>query len=260
MTPLQNYIKDNQSRFLQELFTFLRIPSVSALSSHQEDMEKAANFVREQLDKAGADKAYLIPTKGNPLVFAEKKIDVALPTVLVYGHYDVMPVDPLDLWDNPPFEPVITDDKIYARGAADDKGQIYAHIKALEAMLATGRLRCNVKFLIEGEEETSSEGIEEFLKDPDNQELIAADVLLVSDTSLIGMDTPSMDISLRGVCSLEITAEGPNRDLHSGVYGGAVMNPAEAIAKIVGQLKDKDSFACALAGKTVFKPSPVYPP
>jgi len=157
---------------------------------------------------------------------------------LVYGHYDVQPVDPIDLWDNPPFEPKIQDGKIYARGACDDKGQVYAHIKAFEAMVATKTLCCNVKFLIEGEEEVASHGIEHFLRDTANQKIISADVLLVSDTSIISMETPSIDISLRGVAALEITVQGPNRDLHSGVYGGAVMNPAEALAKILAQLKD----------------------
>ncbi len=238
MNALRTYIENHKDRFLQELISFLRIPSVGAVSEHAEDMKKAANFVKEQLKKAGADKVYLIPTIGQPLVYGEKIVDATLPTILVYGHYDVQPVDPINLWNAPPFEPKIKNGKIYARGACDDKGQVYAHIKALEAMIATKALDCNVKFLIEGEEETASHGIEHFLKDRANQNIVSADILLVSDTSIIDMDTPSIDTSLRGVAALEITVQGPNRDLHSGVYGGAVMNPAEALAKILSQLKD----------------------
>lgn len=238
MNSLNQYLGTHQDRFIQELFDFLRIPSISTISSHNKDVEKAAIFVKDQLQKAGTDTAYLMTTKGHPLVYGEKIIDQDLPTVLVYGHYDVQPVDPLDLWETPPFEPDIRDGKIYARGASDDKGQVYMHIKAFEAMVKTGTLTCNVKFLIEGEEESESTAIQSFLQKKENLDLIAADVVLVSDTALLSMETPSIDISLRGIAAFEIEVQGPKRDLHSGAYGGAVANPAEMLCKLLSQLKD----------------------
>ncbi len=234
------YLQEHQNRFLEELFDFLRIPSISTIATHKPAIEKAALFVEDKLKKAGADKAYLIQTKGNPLVYAEKIIDRSLPTVLVYGHYDVQPADPLELWETPPFEPTLREGKIYARGASDDKGQIYMHIKVLEAMHATQTFPCNLKFLIEGEEEVGSLHIEEFLKEKENQSLVAADVVLVSDTTVIAMDTPSMVTSLRGISDFQLDVSGPKLDLHSGVYGGAVANPAEVICSILAQLKDSN--------------------
>ena len=240
MHSINHYLDTHQERFLQELFDFLRIPSISTISSHKQDVEQAAIFVKEKLEKAGADKAYLIPTEGHPLVYGTKMVDHNLPTVLVYGHYDVQPVDPLDLWKTPPFEPNIRDGKIYARGASDDKGQVYMHIKALEAMMQNEMLRCNVKFLIEGEEETGSANIQKFLQKKENLDLIASDVVLVSDTTLLSMENPSITMSLRGIAAFSIEVEGPKRDLHSGAYGGAVANPVEMLCRILAQVKDAD--------------------
>jgi acetylornithine deacetylase/succinyl-diaminopimelate desuccinylase-like protein len=239
MLNTKQYIEAHQNRFLVELMDFLRIPSVSTSREYEEDLQKAAEFVKKKLLEAGTDQTRLIETKGCPLVYGEKMIGKSLPTVLVYGHYDVQPADPYELWETPPFEPVVKEDKIYARGASDDKGQVYMHIKALETMLATKRLPCNVKFLIEGEEESGSEGLTHFLKDPKNKALLQADVVLVSDTTLISLEQPSLTIGLRGIIYLEVEVTGPNRDLHSGAYGGAVGNPINILCQMLSSLKDE---------------------
>jgi acetylornithine deacetylase/succinyl-diaminopimelate desuccinylase-like protein len=220
------------------LIDFLRIPSVSISGECAEDLQKAAEFVKQKLLRAGADQAMLIATKGHPLVYGEKMVDKNLPTVLVYGHYDVQPADPDELWETPPFEPVVKDGKIYARGASDDKGQVYMHIKALETMLATKQLPCNVKFMIEGEEESGSEGLMHFLKDQQNHTLLRADAVLVSDTTLVSSEQPSITTGLRGIVYLEVEVTGPNRDLHSGIYGGAVGNPINILCKMLASLQD----------------------
>ncbi len=238
MTHTKQYIKAHQDRFLEELIDFLRIPSVSTSRKYAEDLREAAEFVKQKLLAAGADQAMLIATKGAPLVYGRKIIDESLPTVLVYGHYDVQPADPNELWETPPFEPVVKDEKIYARGASDDKGQVYMHIKALETMLATDQLPCNIKFLIEGEEESDSESITQFIRDQENRTLLQADVVLVSDTTLLSLAQPSLAIGLRGIIYLELEVTGPNRDLHSGVYGGAVGNPINILCQMLASLQD----------------------
>lgn len=238
-TPL-TYLKNHEGRFLEELLDFLRIPSVSPLSAHKEDVARAAAFLEEKLKKAGADKVYLIPTEGNPLVYAEKIIDPKRPTILVYGHYDVQPAEPLDLWETPPFSPEIRNGRMYARGASDDKGQLYMHVKALEIMQATGTLACNIKFIIEGEEEIGSPQIQQFLQHQANRQLLQSDVILVSDNPMLSLETPSLDIGLRGAAAFQVTVEGPNRDLHSGAYGGAVANTAEMLCRILAQMKDAE--------------------
>ena len=234
---MQDYLQAHKGRFLDELLELLRIPSVSADSNYKGDVRKAAEYVRESLAKAGADVAELHETNGHPIVFGEKIIDPALPTVLVYGHYDVQPADPLELWTSPPFEPVIKDEKIYARGSADDKGQFFMHVKAFEAMMATGSLPCNVKFMIEGEEEVGSNNLGTFVAS--NREKLKADVILISDTAMIANDVPSIDTGLRGLSYVEVEVTGPNRDLHSGVYGGAVANPINTLAKMIASLHDE---------------------
>jgi acetylornithine deacetylase/succinyl-diaminopimelate desuccinylase-like protein len=236
---MNTYIQQNKQRFLDELFDLLRIPSVSADTKHKKDIVKAAEYIKDKLLKAGADKAELCETGGNPVVYAEKIINPSLPTVLVYGHYDVQPADPLDLWDSPPFEPVIKDEKIYARGACDDKGQMYMHVKALEVMINTQTLPCNIKFMIEGEEEVGSENLGSFLKT--NKEKLKADVILISDTEIISNETPSITTGLRGLSYVQVEVTGPNRDLHSGVYGGAVANPITVLCEMIASLKDKDN-------------------
>ena len=235
---VKEYIESNQQRFLDELFDLLRIPSVSADSKYKADVRKAAEFVKDQLLKAGVDKAELCETSGHPIVYAEKIIDSALPTVLVYGHYDVQPPDPLDLWTSPPFEPVLKDNKIYARGACDDKGQVYMHVKAFEIMNKLNTLSCNIKFMIEGEEEVGSAHLAHFIKD--NKEKLNADVILVSDTAIISLDHPSITVGLRGLSYVEVEVTGPNRDLHSGVYGGAVANPINTLCEMIASMKDKN--------------------
>jgi len=240
MANNREYIAIHTNRFIEELIEFLRIPSISTLPEHTVDIKKAANFVKDRLLAAGADKAWLIETTGHPLVYGEKIVDPHLPTVLVYGHYDVQPADPYELWESEPFEPVIKDNKIFARGAADDKGQVYIHVKALEAMIATQSLPCNVKFLIEGEEEKGSEGLTAFLEDSHNHGLIQADAILVSDTTILSMDQPSLTTGLRGIIYFEVTLTGPNRDLHSGVYGGAVGNPINILCKMLAALHDEN--------------------
>ena len=212
---LATYLTENKQRFLDELCDLIRIPSVSADSKFKNDVRRAAEFVRDRLSEAGLDDADVIETPGHPIVFAQKIIDPTKPTVLVYGHYDVQPADPYELWDTPPFEPTIRNERIYARGACDDKGQFYMHIKALEAMLATGNLPCNVKVMIEGEEEVGSDHLGDFVIA--NREKLAADVILISDTSIISNDVPSVESGLRGLSYVEVEVTGPNRDLHSGV-------------------------------------------
>ena len=235
---IREYIQTHQDRFLSELFELLRIPSVSADSRHKNDVRKAAEYVANSLREAGADHVQLMETKGHPIVFGEKIIDASKPTVLVYGHYDVQPPDPLDLWHTPPFEPTVRDGKIYARGACDDKGQFYMHIKAFEILMKYKLLSCNVKFMIEGEEEVGSDNLGTFVVA--NKEKLKADVILISDTSLISLNQPSITAGLRGLSYMEVEVTGPNRDLHSGVYGGAVANPANVLAKMIASLHDEN--------------------
>jgi acetylornithine deacetylase/succinyl-diaminopimelate desuccinylase-like protein len=233
---MKNYIEQNKQRFIDELFTLLRIPSISANPAHQPDCLACAQAVAQYLTAAGADTVEICPTAGNPIVYAQKIIDPALPTILVYGHYDVQPADPLELWHHPPFEPTIIDDKIYARGAADDKGQFFMHIKALETMLATDTLACNLKFMIEGEEEIGSNNLQTFVQQ--NKSRLQASVIVISDTAMIANHIPSIDTGLRGLSYLEVQVTGPNRDLHSGVYGGAVANPINILASMIASLHD----------------------
>ena len=238
MQEWNSYLDENKDRFLDELLALLRIPSVSADSKYKGDVARCAEAVKESLLKAGADMAEICPTSGHPIVYGEKIIDPSKPTVLVYGHYDVQPADPLDLWDSPPFEPVIKDGKIFARGACDDKGQMYMHVKAFEVMSKTNTLACNVKFMIEGEEEVGSSNLGIFLED--NKEKLAADIVLVSDTSMISMENPSIETGLRGLAYMEVEVDGPNRDLHSGVYGGAVNNPINELCRMIASLHDEN--------------------
>jgi len=220
------------------LLDLLRIPSVSADKKFDGEVRNAATFVKDQLIAAGVDYAELCETKGHPIVYAEKIIDSTFPTVLVYGHYDVQPADPYELWDHPPFEPIVKNDRIYARGACDDKGQMYMHVKAFEAMMETNALTCNVKFMIEGEEEVGSDNLEAFIKE--EKQKLSADVILISDTSIINNDTPSITVGLRGLSYLEVEVTGPNKDLHSGVYGGAVANPINILTKLIADMQDED--------------------
>jgi len=236
MQVWKDYQLANKDRFLQELLELLRIPSISARSEHKDDMWKCAEKMKQYLMEAGADRAQLYATEGHPVLYAEKIIDPAKPTVLVYGHYDVQPADPLELWHSGPFEPVIKDGKIYARGACDDKGQVYMHVKALEMMLQTNTLTTNIKFCIEGEEEVGSPNLAKFVKT--HKDLLKADVILISDTAMISLDTPSIDIGVRGLSYIEVEVTGPNRDLHSGVYGGAVANPITMLAKMIASCHD----------------------
>jgi acetylornithine deacetylase/succinyl-diaminopimelate desuccinylase-like protein len=236
MKNLKSYIEENKSRFLDELFGLIRIPSISSLSDHKQDMIKAAEYWRDTILKAGADRAEIMPTPGNPVVFGEKIIDKSLPTVLVYGHYDVMPVDPIDLWDSQPFEPEIRDGKIFARGADDDKGQAFIHAKAFEFMVKTNQLPCNVKFMIEGEEEIGSPNLGKWCEQ--NKELVKSDIILVSDTGMIAPDIPSITTGLRGLAYWQVEVTGPNRDLHSGLFGGAVANPINVLSKMIASMVD----------------------
>ncbi len=238
MNYVQDYIETHKDRFLQELFGLIRIPSISSEREHKEDMIKAAEYWKRTIREAGADKADVFPTKGNPVVYGEKIIDPSLPTVLVYGHYDVMPVDPLDLWESDPFKPEIRDGKIWARGADDDKGQAFMHAKAFELMVRTNTLPCNVKFMIEGEEEIGSSSLPAFCRE--NLEMLKADIILVSDTGLISLDIPSITVGLRGLAYMQVKVTGPNKDLHSGLFGGAVDNPANVLTKMIASLTDKD--------------------
>lgn len=230
------YIEQNKDRFLNELFDLLRIPSISADSQFKQDVRKTAEFVKQKLEAAGADLVVLEETAGNPIVYGEKITDPSLPTVLVYGHYDVQPSVPDELWTTPAFEPAVRDGKIYARGACDDKGQMYMHIKAFEAMMQTGTLACNVKFMIEGEEEVGSTNLGIYVKN--NKEKLKADVILISDTGMIANDIPSIDVGLRGLSYVEVEVTGPNRDLHSGVYGGAVANPINVLCSMIASMHD----------------------
>ncbi|WP_205508800.1 dipeptidase [Longitalea arenae] len=239
MQAWKDYQEKNKDRFLDELLELLRIPSVSANSAHKEDMRKCAEKVRQRLLEAGADKAQLLETAGHPAVFAEKIVDPSKPTVLVYGHYDVQPPDPLELWHSGPFEPVIKDGRIYARGSADDKGQFYMHVKALEILHKTNSLQNNIKFLIEGEEEVGSPNLADFVAA--HKDLLKCDVILISDSSMISMDTPSIDIGVRGLAYIQVEVTGANRDLHSGVYGGAVANPITMLAKMIASCHDENN-------------------
>jgi len=243
MTSPKLYVNKNKERFLSELFTFLKIPSISADKACKNDLLNAANFVKEALLKAGCSAAEICETPGNPIVYAEKFLDKKAPTVLVYGHYDVQPADPINLWHVPPFEPVIKkteihpDGAIFARGACDDKGQVYMHIKALEYMTTTNNVTCNLKFMIEGEEEVGSPSLEWYVKR--NQQKLANDVILISDTGMISNQQPSVTTGLRGLSYLEVEVTGPNRDLHSGLYGGAVANPINILTKMIASLHDE---------------------
>ncbi len=239
MEKVTAYINENKQRFLDELFGLIRIPSISSIADHKPDMQRAAEYWKETILKAGATKAEIIATPGNPVVYGEKIIDPSKPTVLVYAHYDVMPVDPIDLWKSPPFEPEIRDEKIFARGADDDKGQSFMHAKAFEAMVQTGQLPCNVKFMIEGEEEIGSPNLEQFCRD--HKDMLKADIILVSDTGMIAQDIPSITVGLRGLAYLEVEVTGPNRDLHSGLFGGAVANPINVLSKMIASLTDEEN-------------------
>ncbi len=237
MKNTQEFISANKDRFLTELFELLRIPSISAESDHKPDMVKCANHLAASLLAAGADKAVVMPSAGNPVVYGEKMIDPSLPTVLIYAHYDVMPVAPLELWKSEPFAPEIRDGKIYGRGADDDKGQGFMHVKAFEAMVATGELTCNVKFMLEGEEEIGSPSLYQWCED--NKELVKSDIILISDTSMISMDVPSITCGLRGLAYMDVEVTGPSHDLHSGLFGGAVPNPINVLSKMIASLTDE---------------------
>ncbi len=237
MEGLNTYIKENKERFLSELFDLIRIPSISSIESHKPDMYKAAEQWKKILMDAGADKAEIFETPGNPVTYGEKIINPNLPTVLVYGHMDVMPVDPIELWETDPFEPVVKDGKIFARGADDDKGQAFMHAKAFEFMVKTNQLPCNVKFLIEGEEEVGSVNLPAFCEE--HKEMLKSDVILVSDTSMISPGIPSITTGLRGLAYWEVEVTGPNRDLHSGIFGGAVANPVNVLCNLISQMTDE---------------------
>ncbi len=238
METIKNYIEENKERFLDELFGLIQIPSISSLSEHKPDMVRAAEYWKKSLLEAGADKAEVMPSDGNPVVYGEKMIDSTLPTVLVYGHYDVMPVDPIDLWKSSPFEPEIRDGKIYARGADDDKGQSFMHAKAFEYLVKNNSLTCNVKFMLEGEEEIGSPSLGKWCEE--HKAMLKADIILVSDTGMIAQDIPSITTGLRGLAYMEVEVTGPDKDLHSGLFGGAVANPANVLSKMIAQLVDED--------------------
>lgn len=239
MQAWKNYQQQHKERFLEELLALLRIPSISARSEHKADMVTCAEAVKEHLIKAGVDKAVMFETEGHPVVYGEKIIDSSKPTVLVYGHYDVQPADPLELWHSTPFEPVIKDGKIFARGACDDKGQFFMHVKALETLTATDTLPVNIKFIIEGEEEVGSPQLANFLRL--HKDMLKADVVLISDTAMLSMENPSIDVGVRGLTYIEVEVTGPNRDLHSGVYGGAVANPVTILAHMITSLHDENN-------------------
>lgn len=239
MNSINQFIEENKNRFLDELFSLIRIPSISAEKEHRDDMYKAANRWKELLLEAGANKAEVLETAGNPVTFAEKIIDASLPTILVYAHMDVMPVDPVDLWKTTPFEPVIQDGKIWARGADDDKGQSFIHAKAFEYMVKTNTLPCNVKFIIEGEEEIGSPSLAKFCED--NKEMLKADVILVSDTTMVSPDQPAVTTGLRGLTYWDVEVTGPNRDLHSGLFGGAVANPIVVLSQMIAKCLNPDN-------------------
>jgi acetylornithine deacetylase/succinyl-diaminopimelate desuccinylase-like protein len=239
MQSWKDYQEKNKGRFLDELIALLRIPSVSSRSEHKPDMQKCAEAIRKLLLDAGVDSADIYPTDGHPIVYAEKIIDPSKPSILAYGHYDVQPAEPLELWYSGPFDPVIRDGRIYARGSADDKGQLYMHIKAFETMVQTGTLTCNVKFIIEGEEEIGSPSLGKFVET--HTALLKSNVVIISDSSMLGAGIPSIDVGLRGLSYIEVAVTGPNRDLHSGVYGGAVANPITMLAKMIASLHDADN-------------------
>lgn len=245
MKSAKPYIEQNKQRFLDELIELLKIPSISADSAYKKDVLNTAEAVKDKLQAAGCDAVEICETPGYPIVYGEKLIDKNLPTILVYGHYDVQPPDPLDLWTSPPFEPVIKktelhpEGAIFARGSCDDKGQMYMHVKALEYMTETGQLPCNVKFMIEGEEEVGSESLGWFVER--NREKLANDVILISDTGMIAPDVPSITTGLRGLSYVEVEVTGPNRDLHSGLYGGAVANPINVLTKMIASLHDENN-------------------
>ncbi len=244
-STISSYLDQNKERLLNELIELLEIPSVSADSKYKADMQKTAEMVKQRLMEAGADKVEISGTKGFPVVYGEKIIDPSKPTVIVYGHYDVQPADPVNLWDSPPFEPLIKktavhpDGAIFARGACDDKGQMYMHVKAFEFMMKTNTLPCNVKFMIEGEEEVGSPNLGPWIIE--NKARLKGDVILISDTSIISNDTPSIDVGLRGLAYMEVEVVGPNRDLHSGVYGGAVANPINILCKMIASSHDENN-------------------
>src|SRR5688572_25117381 len=235
---IKEYISNNQDRFLSELFDWLRIPSISADRKYKDDVRKAAEFLKIKLEQAGADSVEICETSGHPIVYAEKIVNPSLPTVLVYGHYDVQPPDPLNLWTSPPFEPVIKNDKIYARGSCDDKGQAYMHVKAFETMAKLNTLPCNIKFMVEGEEEVGSDNLGTFVAQ--NKSKLKADVILISDTAMISLENPSITTGLRGLSYMEVEVTGPSRDLHSGVYGGAVANPINTLCRMIASLHDDE--------------------
>jgi acetylornithine deacetylase/succinyl-diaminopimelate desuccinylase-like protein len=243
---INDYISANKQRMLDELLDLLRIPSVSADSKYKDDVLRTAEAVKQRLIEAGADKVEVSPTKGYPVVYGEKMIDPSKPTVIVYGHYDVQPADPLALWHTPPFEPTIRKTEqhpqgaIYARGACDDKGQMYMHVKAFELMMKNNSLPCNVRFMIEGEEEVGSANLGPWIVE--NKHRLKGDVILISDTSIIGNDTPSIDVGLRGLAYMEVEVDGPNRDLHSGVYGGAVANPVNVLCSMIASCHDENGY------------------
>lgn len=239
MDYIKTYIEENKDRFLNELFGLIRIPSISSLHENKPDMIKAAEYWKKSILEAGADKAEVMPTDGNPIVYGEKIIDPKLPTVLVYAHYDVMPIDPIELWKSKPFEPEVREGKIWARGANDDKGQSFIHAKAFELMVKTKTLPCNVKFMIEGEEEIGSSSLTKWIVT--HKDLLKADIIIVSDTSLLGRETPSITTGLRGLAYMEVEVTGPNQDLHSGLFGGAVANPINVLAKLIASLHDKNN-------------------
>lgn len=239
MQNIKNYVEANKDRFLEELFELLRFPSVSADPKYAGDVRKTAEFVAQKLKDAGAENVEICETGGHPIVYGDKITDPSKPTVLIYGHYDVQPADPLELWKTPPFEPTVRDGKIFARGACDDKGQFYMHVKAFEYMNSQDELFTNVKFMIEGEEEVGSENLGIFVAN--NKEKLKADVILVSDTAMISLDTPSIETGLRGLSYIEVEVVGANRDLHSGVYGGAVANPINVLAKMIASLHDENN-------------------
>jgi len=245
MQSIQSYISDNKDRFLNELIDLLKIPSISADSAYKDDVLKTARIIKTSLEKAGCDHVEICETDGYPIVYGEKIIDKNLPTVLVYGHYDVQPPDPLDLWNSPPFEPVIQktelhpEGAIFARGASDDKGQVYMHVKAMEYMTSQNELPCNVKFMIEGEEEVGSANLGKFVAS--NREKLKNDVILISDTGMIAKNIPSITTGLRGLSYVEVEVTGPNRDLHSGLYGGAVANPINILTKMIASLHDENN-------------------
>lgn len=245
MKDINNYINSNKDRFINELIELLKIPSISADKAYAKDVLEAAKAVKKSLEDAGCDNTEICETKGYPVVYGDKIIDPNLPTVLVYGHYDVQPPDPMNLWTSPPFEPVIKktelhpDGAIFARGACDDKGQFFMHLKAVEYMIQNDELPCNVKFMIEGEEEVGSDSLEDFLKE--NSEKLKNDIILISDTGMIANDTPSITTGLRGLSYVEVEVTGANRDLHSGIYGGAAPNPINVLAKMIAQLHDENN-------------------